>query len=154
MGKQSNTGLPKTVTNATIQVNGIRILVASSIWGGLFTGGYLLLLLPTFLVTEDPRERLNLLLSLPSIGMMGFSMPILLLFFTLIVEVLMTPFKSVVILKFLFGLFIPSSELVTALVMMVADPIMHILWRIHPPLIPVQEYKWIMFCCFVQVEAA
>ena len=111
-------------------------------------------MLLTPLLTGQQIDWFNILIALPGIGITGFSMPFACLMLTLILDFLMTPFNNIKILSFLFGLFLPNASLVTAMIMIVADPVMHILWRIHPPLIPVQEYKWIMFCSYVRVETA
>jgi hypothetical protein len=154
MGKPSNTRPVKLDTNVTIQVNAIRTLVAGLIWGVLFAGGWLALMLLSVLLTEQQADWLSFLIALPGIGIAGFGMPLACLILTLILDVLMTPFNNIKGLKFLLGLFLPNADLLTALIMIVADPVMHLLWRIQPSLIPVQEYKWIMFCSYVRVEAA
>jgi hypothetical protein len=152
MSKQASTYSPKIDANVTIQVNGIRILIAGLIWGMLFPGGWLALMLLTAFFAEQQMDWLNILFALPGIGISGFSMPVTFLILTLILDFLLAPFNKIKILKFLLGLFLPSADVATALVMIVADPVLHILWRIHPSLIPVKEYKWIMFCPYVRVE--
>jgi hypothetical protein len=154
MNRQPNKPAARIDTNVTLQVNGIRTLVAGVIWGMLFAGGWLTLELLNVLLNQQQIDWLKLLIELPAIAVSGFWMPFTFLILTLILDFLMTPFNKIPILKFLLGLLLPNAEIATALVMIVADPLVHILWRINPSLIPVKVYRWVWFCSYVRVEAS
>jgi hypothetical protein len=138
-------------SNLTIRVNVLRALAAGLVWGGLAAG--FMFFSGLFSWYTDPNsDWLNTLLSVPTYGIIGLFMPLLCLILTAWAEIILLPLNKIRILKFLVGLLIPNIAFVTALVMIVGDPLVYLLWRTNPPSVPVQQYKFIMFCSYIQVE--
>ncbi len=144
---------PAFDSDATVRVNTIRALAAGLVWGVLVTGLCLYVALIGWFVLPK-SDWLGILLAVPLVGFMGFVMPLSFLIVTLIMDILLAPLNKSRILGFVVGLFVPSMSVVTALVMILGDPLVYLIWRKFPAFIPITEYRVIMFCSYIQVEKA
>ena len=146
------TSAPVIDSHLTIRVNVLRALAAGLVWGGL-AGGFMFFSGLISWYTDPDSDWLNTLLSVPTFGIIGLFMPLLCLILTAFAEIILLPLNKLRILKFLAGLLVPNIAFVTALVMIVGDPLVYLLWRADPPSVPVQRYKFLMFCSYIQVES-